>query len=104
MINSHRRFAYHKTEEPRIFEKGEDIPTGWYDSPALDDPRTKHLGGEVSKNQVYEPQKEKKYPSQMNKEELVELGNDLGADVDGKTKPQMLQAIYSKMKEPGDEK
>lgn len=33
MINDHRQWLYKKDEEARLFEAGEKIPYGWYDSP-----------------------------------------------------------------------
>lgn len=33
LLNDHRQWLYHKTEEARIFEEGETIGKGWYDSP-----------------------------------------------------------------------
>ena len=33
ILNGCKQFLYHKTEAARIFEEGEPITDGWYDSP-----------------------------------------------------------------------
>lgn len=112
MINDHRQWLYHKGKGGRIFEEGEEIPEGWYDSPAFDDPRTRpmwdvqkfpetkivsngpppvgatdknpagtsYIGGyDKSPGRIYT---KTKYPSQMNKTELLEFGKHLGITLD----------------------
>lgn len=111
MINDHRQWLYHKTEQPRIFEAGEQIPIGWYDSPDFNGQKTRQMWNgqlvtekkDLAPNEV-EEKKEKvtekpKYPSQMNKTELTDLGADLGISFDeSMTARQMRQAINEAVK------
>ncbi len=97
-INDSRRWMYHKTEPARIFDEGEEITVGWYDSPAFDDPRTRKMWDVPDEDDVAdviekEPEA-KKYPSQMNKEELAVFGKDIGLELsEDMTKKEMLAAV-----------
>lgn len=92
MINDHRRFLYQDgIETGRIFEEGEEIPEGWTDLPdsdGWDNPPEGYVPSDVEtvtvddidlENKYREPEK---YPSQMNKTELVDFGLSLGLDLD----------------------
>jgi hypothetical protein len=93
MVNDHRQWLY-KDGKGRIFEVGEEIPFGWTDHP--DNVVEKQLEN-VDREEPEEPQK---YPSQMNKAELIELGKTLNLDlVDDMTKREMLNMINAAMKE-----
>ena len=106
MINTRRRWLYSKTEEPRIYEVDEDLKGDLYDSPAFDDPRTKCVTG-IPKAEP-EPEIEKglkKYPSQMNKDELIEHGAFIGLEFkDGMSKREMRKAITEAVKDADDGK
>lgn len=117
MINTHRRWLYHKEHEARIFDAGEEIKGEWYDSPAFDDERTKMVGYLAHRgptildpikipNAVGEPEVkrlDKKYPSQMNKPELIKFGSTIGLDFnEAMTKREMVSAIHSTMRESED--
>jgi len=84
--NDNRRWMYSKTEGAKIFEKGAEIPAGWYDSPAFDDPRTRKMwealddGVVPGKADPVKP-KSKKYPSQMNQDELIDFGKGIGLEL-----------------------
>jgi hypothetical protein len=94
-FNDSRRWMYHKTEPARIFEKGEEIPVGWYDSPAFDDPRTRKMWDGPDEDDVADViETPKKYPSQMNKEELAAFGKGIGIEFnEDMTKKEMLSQI-----------
>jgi len=83
--NDNRRWMYSKTEAAKIFEKGEVITKGWYDSPAFDDPRTSKMwealddGTGTEKAEPVKP-KAKKYPSTMNSAELIDFGKGIGLE------------------------
>jgi hypothetical protein len=97
MISDQRRFLYQRgVDTARIFEIGETIPEGWTDLPDSDEWDNPPEGYEKP-----EPKPKKiKYPSQMNKDELIEFGSDLGIEFkQNASNKDMRDAINSKMKE-----
>lgn len=107
MINDHRQWLY-KGKEGRIFEKGEEIPEGYFDAPNAtewdnppDQPVMKNVAvweePTLSSDDAPEYVEPKKYPSQMNKDELIEHGRSLGLSFDeGMTNREMREAIKTK--------
>ena len=99
MINDHRQFLY-KDGEARIFEVGEEITEGWVDSPNPDNVTKVESVVEVAEViEKIEPEPQK-YPSQMNKAELVDFGKELGLDLDMEmSKRVMRMKINGAMKD-----
>lgn len=91
MINDHDQWLYDSDGKGRIFRSGEEIPVGWTDkrnSDEWDAPPVKPMVKKV------------KYPSQMNKTELIEFGEGIDIELDeAMTKSEMLDAINTKMME-----
>lgn len=113
MINDHRRFLYQDgVETGRIFEKGEEIPEGWTDLPdsgEWDNPPEGYVPSEVETvtvddiNRENKDRETEKYPSQMNKTELVDFGTSLGLDLDmSMGKRDMLDQINLAMMKDDD--
>ena len=85
MINDHRRFLYQDgVETGRIFEVGENIPKGWTDLPDSDEwdnppakPANENIEVDIEQNPVIDKKEDEppKYPSQMNKEQLIEFAS-----------------------------
>lgn len=101
MKSTHKQFLYSKTQEPRVFDEDEDIPAGWYDSPDTDNHRTNKMWDDESAVEAViddarqdEAKEAPKYPSQMNKAELIQLGRELDLSLDNDmTKKEMLDAV-----------
>lgn len=102
MKNDHRQFLYNGgTETARLFMPDEEIPEGWFDRPNAIEwhRRPEHPENQVDQVVVQEPKQKLKYPSQMNKNELIEFGTDLGLSFDdGMSKREMLSAVNEKIK------
>lgn len=103
MINDHKQFLYHEKFGAKVFDEGDEIPSGWFDSPDFKNAR--HMSEDV----VIDAEPTdivpdvKKYPSQMNKSELIELGISIGVDLDeSMTKSKMLEEINGKINSNGE--
>lgn len=93
MQATHRKWYYSK-DGGRIFEAGEDVPRGWFDSPALVVDEVEDVAEKVIEQEPV------KYPSQMNKSELESFAESIGADISKcYTRRDMLDVINAKMKE-----
>ena len=97
MKNTHKQYLYNEVEGVRLFEEGELIPEGWYDSPDfenaipmfdIDDYVTENMRKDAAptieeiEDKVKESFEEapKKYLSQMNLSELKEEAKLLGIE------------------------
>lgn len=111
MISTNRQWLYHKDGRKRIFEAGEDVTGAWYDTPNFKSPLANLIGdvdheelGDHDDEQTDQEQDSQKYPSQMNKTELVDFGNGIGLELDMEmSKREMLRSINESMKTGGTE-
>lgn len=96
MINKHKQWLYSKEHGGKIFEVGVEINGEWYDSPDFDSPKTVMVG-DVEATELKEVTT--KYPSQMNKDELLEKAALLGVEIpEDATRKDMIKAITDYVK------
>lgn len=89
MKSTHRQFLYHREEDPRIFEKDEHIPEGWFDSPDFKNATPMWF----DKKEKAEDGEEKPLRL-MNKGELMEYAIKHDVEVDeAMTKQKIIHAI-----------
>lgn len=86
MNSRYRQWLYHKEQEPKIFEAGEFIPEGWFDSPDF----------EKAAAMWFDPGTPRKYVSQMNKEQLLDHAAAHGIYVDPELTKSQIRDIIEK--------
>lgn len=123
LINDHRQVLY-KGREPRMFQVGEEIPEGYFDTPDGTEWKNRPVqplgyAEPVQRNTLVgatekepepkttdepkgpEPINTKvKYPSDMDKDELIEFGKGIGVGLDRRlSRKTMLDRINTKIME-----